>query len=141
MKIEYSSEPQFVDMLAVDVVVSEQRYMKLTTAEKRHAVHRLNSNGVTQLKIAEILRITPRTVLRILDYPPPPILDINEEGMYVSEFGDVVGNAVWCKMPDCDHQIYIKGGPYGGLCKMHRDRIDRARWKAEKLPMLDGAVG
>lgn len=75
-----SDEPVFIDMLAVDVVVCEHRYMKLTPAEKRHAVHRLRKQGMSFNDIAELLRITQRTVLRLTEAPPQPVLDIDEHG-------------------------------------------------------------
>lgn len=75
-----SDEPVFIDMLAVDVVVCEHRYMRLTPAEKRHAAHRLRKQGMPFNGIAELLRVTQRSVLRLLEAGPQPILDIDEHG-------------------------------------------------------------
>lgn len=79
--LELSDKPRFIDQLAVDFVVREHRYMNLTPGERRHAAHRLVLQaGVTHLRISEILRCTPRTVERLLSVPPPPMLDVNEDG-------------------------------------------------------------
>jgi len=75
-----SDEPVFIDMLAVDVVVCEHRYMRLTPAEKRHAVHRLRKQGMGFNAIAELLRVTQRTAVRLADALPQPALDIDEYG-------------------------------------------------------------
>lgn len=75
----YSDKPRFIDQIAIDVVVSERRYMKLTPSEKRHAAHRL-ARYASHQEIATILRVTKRTVERLLEYPPPPILDVDEHG-------------------------------------------------------------
>lgn len=80
----YSMDPAFIDALAVDVVVQERRYLKLTSAEKRHAAHRLQKQGMTTEQVARILKVTDRTVARMWAQPPPPILDIDEDGQYVS---------------------------------------------------------
>src|SRR5690349_6695176 len=86
---EYSDAPKFVDKLAVDFVVSERRHMPLTVAEKRHAAHRLAQQGLTRFQIAEILRITPRTAQRMVSQPPPPMLDIDERGQQIDEYGNL----------------------------------------------------
>lgn len=75
-----SDEPVFIDMLAVDVVVCEHRYMRLTPAEKRHAAHRLRKQGMSFNDISALLRVTQRSVLRLLDAGPQPALDIDEHG-------------------------------------------------------------
>ena len=77
----YSSDkPAFIDQVAVDIVVYEHRWMKLTTAEKRHAVHRLVEQvGMSPTRIADLLRLSGTTVQVILSYPPPPILDVDAE--------------------------------------------------------------
>lgn len=80
----YSDRPRFIDQLAVDVVVSERRYMKLTSAEKQHAAHRLHRMGLTPKQIGEILHVTSRTADRLLRLPPPPILDVDEHGNFVN---------------------------------------------------------
>lgn len=79
-KPDYTDKPRFIDQLAVDFVVGEHRYMKLTPAEKHHAVHRLLAQGLTRPEIVPILRITLRSVQRMSEVPPPPILDIDEHG-------------------------------------------------------------
>lgn len=71
-----SQKPEFIDAFAVDVVVIERKYMPLTTTERRHAAHRLKARGLSNTDIAELLRTTDRTVLRMLKSPPPPILDV-----------------------------------------------------------------
>lgn len=88
--LDYAVKPRFIDQLAVDFVVGERRYLKLRPAEKRHAAHRLNRDGVTHAVIAEILRVTPRTVERMLSAPPPPILDIDEHGNLFEVDAEVV---------------------------------------------------
>lgn len=81
----YSDSPTFIDFLAVDVVVLEHRYMKLTSGEKRHAAHRLRDNQhLTGDQIARILHVTDRTVCRMLAQPPPPALDVDEHGAFIS---------------------------------------------------------
>lgn len=80
----YSMDPAFIDALAVDVVVSEHRYLKLTSAERRHAAHRLVKQGLTFEQVARVLRVTNRSVCRMLAQPVPPALDIDEDGQYVS---------------------------------------------------------
>lgn len=85
----YSDQPAFIDFLAVDVVVLEHRHMKLTSAEKRWAAHRLRDNqNLTGEQIARILHVTDRTVCRMLAQPPPPPLDVDEHGQYVSVTDD-----------------------------------------------------
>lgn len=76
----YNNKPVFIDMLAVDWVVSEHFHLRLTTAEKRHAAHRLAQQGVTYQRIAYILHVTPRTVVRLMEVPPPPALDVDQYG-------------------------------------------------------------
>ena len=75
-----STRPAFIDQVAVDIVVYEHRYMKLTTAEKRHAVHRLIEQvGMTPTRIADLLHLSGTTVQLILTNPPPPVLDVDAE--------------------------------------------------------------
>ena len=75
-----SMKPAFIDQEAVDVVVYEHRWMKLTSAEKRHAVHRLmEQKTMTPTRIADLLRMSGTTIQRILENPPPPILDVDAE--------------------------------------------------------------
>lgn len=113
---QYSTEPRFVDQLAIDVVVLEHRYMKLTAAEKQHAAHGLAKQGLETQRIAEIMRVADRTVLRILKEDPPPTLDIDADGQYVDAEGEVVGNAVFC--PLCDEFLYGQTG----FCRKHYAR-------------------
>lgn len=80
---KYPMEPVFIDQLAVDFVVGEHRYMRLTAAEKRHAVHRLIAQGLTHSQIADVMRIAKDTVSRLALHPPPPILDIDKNGQCV----------------------------------------------------------
>lgn len=116
----YSQEPRFVDQLAVELVVSEHRYMKLTIPERRHAVHRMTKEqGLNADKVADILRITPRTVSRILSIDPPPILDVDMDGNYVTEDGQVLHRAVDC--PICNTPVYGNTG----MCKWHRELVRR----------------
>lgn len=117
-----SSAPTFIDPIALDIVVTEHKYMPMTPGERRHAAHRLREQGLETFRIAAILRLTERTVSRMLDAPPPPALDVDETGHYISEGGEVLQAALDC--PLC-------GGPvYGtkGLCRMHwrRQRINAA---------------
>lgn len=86
---EYRCDPAFIDLLAVDIVVIERKYMKLTAAEKLHAAHRLHDQGLGPLEISEIMRITARTVCRLLSAKPPPILDVDECGRYVDDNGQL----------------------------------------------------
>ena len=75
-----SMKPVFIDQVAVDVVVYEHRWMKLTSAEKRHAVHRLlEQRGMTPTRVADLMRMSGSTVQRILENPPPPILDVDPD--------------------------------------------------------------
>ena len=75
-----SMKPAFIDQEAVDVVVYEHRWMKLTSVEKRHAVHRLmRQSGMTPERVIRLLRISGTTFKRILENPPPPILDVDAE--------------------------------------------------------------
>lgn len=83
----FSDRPRFIDQIAVDIVVLEHRYMRLKPTEKRHAAHRLRAQRLTQQQIADIMRITKRSVERLLSKPPPPILDISEDGEYVAISG------------------------------------------------------
>lgn len=85
-----SQKPTFIDQLAVDFVVQERRYMKLTPAEKRHAAHGLSARGLTIEQIAQVLRVSDRTVLRLVAQDPPPILDVDEDGNYVDVEGQCV---------------------------------------------------
>lgn len=80
----YSEEPAFIDFLAVDMVVSEHRWMKLTSGEKRYAAHLLYKQGLTGEQISQILRVTQRSAERMLAQQPPPALDVDENGQYVS---------------------------------------------------------
>jgi len=82
-----SQEPAFVDPVVLDIVVCERKYMKLTVAEKRHAAHRLRARGLTPTQTGEIMRMTARTVARMLLTPPPPILDVDATGELVSVVG------------------------------------------------------
>lgn len=88
-----SDDPVFIDTLAVDIAVLEHRFMQLTAAEKRHAAHRLSKQvGVSYSMIAGILRVTERTVLRLLKYPPPPVLDVNADGQIIDDTGQFVSD-------------------------------------------------
>lgn len=82
--------PKFIDMLAVDVVVVEHTYMRLTPAEKRHAAHGLAKQKLDARQIAAILHVSIRTVERLLDKPPPAILDVDQDGNWRDEAGNVV---------------------------------------------------
>jgi predicted transcriptional regulator len=85
-----SMEPVFVDQLVVDVVVREHKYMKMTPAEKRHVAHGLVVQGLTFNQIADLMRVTQRTVCRLLSKPPPPTLDVDADGRIVDEDGQFV---------------------------------------------------
>lgn len=80
---KYPMKPVFIDQLAVDVVVCEHLYMKLTSAEKRHAVHGLIQQGLTHYQVGQIMHIATETVFRLSRQPPPPVLDIDKEGQCV----------------------------------------------------------
>lgn len=86
----YSEEPAFIDFLAVDMVVSEHRWMNLTSGEKRYAAHRLYKQGLTGEQISRILRVTQRSAERMLAQPPPPALDVDEDGNIVDSEGQCV---------------------------------------------------
>lgn len=126
---DYSScKPTFIDQLAIDMAVIERRRVKLTSAEKRHAVHRLcHQQNLSFNQIAEVLGMTQRTVARMLKYPPPPILDVNELGQVVAEDGTVfaldgppIETVEHCQF--CDDEIVARG-----LCKMHHRRFLRGQ--------------
>lgn len=119
MTLAYDGHPRFVDRLALDVVVREHRYMNLTTPERRHACHQLSAQGLDSERIADIMHINARTVLRMLEKPPPPMLDINEDGNYVTEDGRVLHSAIAC--PECGEPVYSELG----LCRYHRDKRTR----------------
>lgn len=80
---KYPMEPVFIDQLAVDFVVCDHLYMRLTSAEKRHAVHRLIAQGLTHSEIGIVMRLAKETVSRLALQPPPPILDIDQHGQCV----------------------------------------------------------
>lgn len=89
--VGYTDTPVLIDFLAVDLVCSEHRYMPLTTGERRHAVHRLSAQGLSGERVGNILRVTKRTVVRMLAQAPPPALDVDEEGNYIDSEGQYVG--------------------------------------------------
>jgi hypothetical protein len=122
---DYStSRPAFIDQLAVDLVVCEHRRLKLTPSERRHAAHRLHhgQQGLTFSEVAEVLGVTRRTVERLLQYPPPPILDVNEHGQIVNEDGEVVGKVRNKLLSTKPCKYCPEPERARGLCGMHYRR-------------------
>lgn len=124
---DYSTtRPAFIDQLAVDLVVCEHRRLRLTPSERRHAAHRLHhgQQGLTFSEVAEVLGVTRRTVERLLQYPPPPILDVDEHGQIVNEDGEVVGAIRKQRKPASTRPCKYCPEPERsrGLCGMHYRR-------------------